>query len=274
MNTTTITCADLLNPIEEIVRSNHMLWPDGGYVNGSPQTVVNAVLVTWMADVTALKKAITSGCNVVLCHEPPFYSEKHELPPYRWLNPVNDCTEQPWHPNRQRRVLIEKHGLTLLHCHYGLDRFPIYGSFVEAIGLPATRNDQDWERVYRLPKPMTVTALTKTVKQRLGITGTVRVAGNHRRKVQKVVPLWGGLGLNVNVYWLRQGITHGADVAVAGEMDEYLMHFAAETGIPVIETSHQLSEEIGLLHYADVLHHRYPTLKVVSSFTGRPYQTL
>ena len=53
------------------------------------------------------------------------------------------------------------------------------------------------------------------------------------------------------------------------------MRFAAEAGIPVIETSHQLSEEIGLRHYADVLRQRYPGLNVVSALSGgRPYQTL
>jgi len=274
MNTTGITCADLLRPIEEIVGCDHMLWPDGCYVNGAPGTIVNALLVTWMGDVTALRQAVAKGCNVVLCHEPPFYTEKQELPPYRWLNPVNDCAEERWHPNRQRRMLIEKHGLTLLQCHYGLDRFPIYESFVEEIGLPTGGKVREWEHVYRLPKPVTVAALAKTVKQRLGITGTVRVAGDPRRKVRKVVSLWGGLGLNVNLYWLRQGITHGADVAVAGETDEYLMRFATEAGIPVIETSHQLSEEIGLRHYAGVLRQRHPALKIVTSFTGRPYQTL
>jgi len=274
MKSPALTCADLLKPIEEIVGGGHMLWPDGGYVNGSPETAVKAVLVTWMADTAALRKAIAGRCNVVLCHEPPFYSEKNELPPYRWLNAVNDCAEQSWHPNRQRRALIEKHGLTLLQCHYGLDRFPIYESFVEALGLTAPGKDRGWEQVYRLPKPMTVAALTKLVKERLGIAGTVRVAGDSRRKVRRVVSLWGGLGLNVNLYWLRQGIAHGADVAVAGEMDEFLMRFAAEAGIPVIETSHQLSEEIGLGRYAEVLRRRYQGLKVVTAFTGRPYRTL
>lgn len=273
-NTFPITCADLLKPVEEIVGCGPMLWPDGDCVNGSPGTAVKAVLVTWMADVTALQKAVASRCNVVLCHEPVFYNEKHELPPYRWLNAENDCSEMEWHPNRRRRALIENHNLTVLQCHYGLDRFPIYDSFVEALQLKSVYHDQGWESVYKLPGPVTVTALAKRVKEQLGITGTVRIAGNPKRKVQKVVSLWGGLGLNVNVYWLRQGITHGADVAIAGEMDEYLIRFAVEAGIPVIETSHQLSEEIGLRHYAEVLRRRFPALKVVPWFTGRPYQTV
>ena len=268
-----VTCADLLKPIEEIVGGEAMLWPDGCYVNGSPGTVVKALLVTWMADVSALRKAVANKCNVVLCHESPSYNEKNELPPYRWLNPVNACAEKAWHPNRQRRMLIEKHRLTVMQCHYGLDRFPIYESFVEAIGLPAPRKGQGWEQVYRLPKAVTVAALAKTVKQRLRIAGTVRVTGDRRRKVQKVVSLWGGVGLYSNLYWLRRGIEHGADVAVAGEMDEFQMRFAAEAGIPVIETSHQLSEEIGLRHYAEVLRRRYRGLKVVSVAEGRPYWT-
>lgn len=273
-NRKNVLCADLLAPIEEITGSNHMQWPDGGFVNGSSSTPVKGVLVTWMADAATLEKAAASGCNVVLCHESPLYGEKHELPPYRWLNPRNDCFELDWHPNTVRRALIKRHNLTLVCCHYGFDRFPIYDSFIEALGLNNPSHKDGWETVYQLPKPVTVAQLTKTVKQRLGITGTVRVAGDPKRKVSRVVSLWGGIGLYSNVYWLRQGITHGADVAVAGEMDEYLMHYAAEAGISVIETSHRLSEEFGVRKYAEVLRRRYPGLNVKVVSAGRPYRTL
>lgn len=269
-----LVCSDLLVPIEEVTGSNHMQWPDGSFVNGESTTPVKGVLVTWMADAKALRTAAERGCNVVLCHESPLYGEKHELPPYRWLNPGNDCSELEWHPNAARRALIKRHNLTLVWCHYGLDRFPIYDSFAEALGLDNPCHEQGWETVYQLPKAVTVMQLTKTVKQRLGITGTVRVAGDLARKVSRVVSLWGGIGLYSNVYWLRQGITHGAEVAVAGEMDEYLMHYAAEAGIPVIETSHRLSEEFGVRKYAEVLRRRYPGLNVHVVSAGRPYQTL
>ncbi len=269
-----VTCANLLKPIEEIVGCGPLLWPDGQFVNGSPDTPVRGVLVTWMAEATALEKAAASGCNVVLCHEAPFFEEKHELPPYRWLNAANDVTELPWHPNRRRRELIQRYKLTLVQCHYGLDRFPIYDAFIQALGLTTAVHEQGWESIYQLPQMLSVAQLARAIKRRLGIQGTVRVVGDLRRRVRKIASLWGGLGLSGNIYWARRAITHGAEAAIAGEMDEAFIKFAAEVGLPVIETSHQLSEEIGLQRYAAVLQGRYPKLKVATFFTGRPYRTI
>lgn len=271
---TTVTCADLLQPIAAVVGCGPELWPDGGYVNGSPATPVAGVLVTWMADLAALERAAALGCNVVFCHESPYFAEKAELPPYRWLNAEGGQPEEAWHPNRRRREFLQAKGLTLVQCHYGLDRFPIYQTFAETLALGPVVHDQGWESVYRLPEAVPLAALAATVKQRLGIAGTVRVVGDVARPVQQVALFWGGIGLNVNAYWGRRAREHGADVGICGEMDEYSMKYAREAGLALIETSHQLSEEFGLCRYAAVLAEHYPGLRVETCLGGRPYVTL
>jgi len=270
----TITIDDLIKPIEEHIGSGYMLWPDGGYFNGNPSTPVKEVLLSWMADLNAIKKAVEEQCNVIICHEPLFLNEKYELPPYRWLTPDIGDIEPEWHPNRKKRELILQNNLTVFQCHYGLDRFCMYRAFTDALGLRDVIYDHGWESIFNLEEAMTVQEFTAVIKKRLNIEGAVRVAGDSGRRVQKIANLWGGMGLNCNLYWLRRAIDNGADAAVCGEMDEFMMQFAEDAGFPIIETSHRLSEEYGISHYAECLRKKYNNLKISVNLKGRLFVSL
>ena len=269
-----MTCADLVGLIEASLGTGYMCWPDGGYFSGSPDTPVRGVLIAWMANVAALTQAVRQACNTVICHELPLFSEKQELPPYRWLTPRPNTTELSWHPNRQRQRLIEKHHLTVFQCHYALDRYCLGQAFAEALGLTRKAYDHGWETVYELDRPVTVAALVADIKRRLRINGTVRVVGDLNRRVRRVGNFWGGIGLDANLYWVRESIQHGAEVGICGEMSETTMHYALDAGVSLIETSHQLSEEVGIRRYAADVRRRFRGLKVATCMQGRPYRTL
>lgn len=251
-----------------------MLWPDGAFFNGGASTEVKGVMITWMAGLKEIRHAIERGCNVIVCHEPLFFHEKHELPPYRWLTPYTPYEEPGWHPNRKRRELLLKNNTTVFQCHYGLDRFCMYQAYSNALGLLDVAYDHGWETVYRLGKAMTVRELASSVKKRLKIKGGIRVVGDTGMKVRKVANLWGGMGLDCNLYWARMAIQNGAEAAICGEMDEFMMQFAEDAGFPIIETSHRLSEEYGIAHYAGYLKKKYKELNVETSLEGRPFNTL
>ena len=72
---------------------------------------------------------------------------------------------------------------------------------------------------------------------------------------------WGGLGLFVNVGYQQRLIEQGCDVFIAGESDNYGFRFAAECGIPMIETSHELSENDGLRRFAEMLSGGFPDVQ-------------
>lgn len=269
-----LSAVDLLKPFEECIGSPYMLWPDGGFWSGSENTSVNGVLLTWMATVDSLEQAIKEKCNVVICHENPFYVQKREVPAYRWMTPFGDEKEPEWYPNTKRRALIKKHKLTVIQSHYGLDRFCNFHAFSEALGLNTIIFDHGWETVYKLDNPCSVAQLAGTIKERLKIDGTMRISGDPNRIVERVANLWGGEGLISNLYWITQAINNGAQVGICGEMDEFFMNFAREANFPAIETSHQLSEEFGIEYYANYLKKKHPTLKVTTHLKGRPYITL
>ncbi len=93
--------------------------------------------------------------------------------------------------------------------------------------------------------------LVAWVKRRVGMDA-VRVtvpSGTEKaqtRTVHRVGLPWGGLGLFVNVGYQQALIEQGCDDFIAGESDNYGFRFAQEVGIPMIETSHEVSENPGL----------------------------
>jgi putative NIF3 family GTP cyclohydrolase 1 type 2 len=266
--------SDLLRPVEEHLGAGFMMWPDGGFVSGAPEDEVEGVLVTWMMTRAALEQAAAAGCNLIICHEWPFFSEKDELPPYRFPYPLVGDKEPAWHPNTRRRALLEKYGYTVVQMHYALDRFCLYDAFAEAMHLENVVAGEGWYKVYALAQPMTLRELALEVKCLAEIEGTIRVAGDLDRRLERVAHLWGGAGMLSNAYCLRRVIENGAQAAICGEIEEMGCHFALETGFSLIETSHVLSEMIGMRRFAEILQTRFPALEVHLHEMPRPYTTL
>jgi putative NIF3 family GTP cyclohydrolase 1 type 2 len=63
----------------------------------------------------------------------------------------------------------------------------------------------------------------------------------------------------------------GCDVFVAGECDNYGFRYAAECGIPTIETSHETSENAGFRHFMGMLQKRFPDLRFTFFENQCPY---
>ena len=87
--------------------------------------------------------------------------------------------------------------------------------------------------------------------------------------VSKIGLPWGGMGLVNNIGYQQKLIELGADVFISGESDNYAFRFAAECGIPVIETDHDVSENPGISSFADMLQERFPELDV-SFYENKP----
>ena len=269
-----VTVQGVIRPIEEHIGAPYMMWPDGGFVSGGIDDEVRGLLCAWMATTEALEKAVAEDCNVVICHECVYFTEKVESPPYRWLTPDPGGPNSGASPNARRRKLIDESGLTVMQMHYGLDRYCFYGAFARAMRLTRAVAGHGWETVYELDEPLTLLGLAGRAKELAGIEGTVRVVGDPGRQIRRVGNLWGGVGLNGNLYWHRRLIENGAEVCVCGEIDEFACHHALESGLCLIETSHTLSESMGMRAFADDVRSRFPRLKVVSHDMGRPYATV
>jgi putative NIF3 family GTP cyclohydrolase 1 type 2 len=68
--------------------------------------------------------------------------------------------------------------------------------------------------------------------------------------------------LFVNVGYQQALVEQNCDVFIAGESDNYGFRFAQECGIPMIETSHEISENNGLKRFAKILAQELPEVKI------------
>ncbi|MFP4028402.1 MAG: Nif3-like dinuclear metal center hexameric protein [Candidatus Brocadiia bacterium] len=112
-------------------------------------------------------------------------------------------------------------------------------------------------------RPTPFSELIEQVKKKTSMA-SLRVgdAGIPNKLVKRIGLPWGGLGLFTNVGYQQRLIEAGCDAFIAGESDNLGLRFATECGIPIIETSHEISENPGLEHFATILSEAFPALDV------------
>ena len=234
---------------------------DEGLRFGEPDAPVQGIQVCWMATPDAIEAAAANGANLIVAHEDLFY-------PYDVLVKGGPADFLTWRTNARRARLLARHGIAVIRAHGILDRSHIFEGFAQLLALPGAPgsgtsplvDEAPYGRIYGI-EPQTVRQLTAHVKVRTGMTA-LRVAGNPDAVVRRVGLPWGGMALFVNVGYMQRLVQLGADVFIAGESDNYGLRFAVEAGIPLIETSHEVSENPGLRAFTGELSHAFPHVPV------------
>jgi len=247
------TIGAIISYVESL--SGHPLNRDEGVQHGSDDRPVSGVTVCWMATPDAIRAAGERGGELLIGHESLYY-------PYDVINSPNPPAGwEGWQINRQRRELLTEHDLTFLRLHGSLDEICIFDDFVARLGLPAPVFTDGLVKVFEI-EPCTVGELIERVKLRMGMPA-LRVSAPRglEQVVHRVGLPWGGLGLFVNVGYQQKLIEQACDVFIAGESDNYGFRFAAECGIPMIETSHELSENDGLRRFTVALSQAFPDVR-------------
>jgi putative NIF3 family GTP cyclohydrolase 1 type 2 len=241
---------DIVRHVEKL--AGHKLNKDEGVHHGDVNGSVSGVTVSWMATPEAIREAGRKGHQLLLVHESLYYPYDVVIassPPPNWMS---------WGVNRQRRELLEEHDLTCLRVHGSADEICIFDAFAELLGLGKPVKAQRLAKIFEIEE-CPLDEFVQKVKERAGMSA-VRVsdAGDSKRLVKRVGLPWGGLGLFVNVDYQQALMELGCDVMVAGETDNYGFRFAAECGIPMIETSHEISETPGLRRFTAMLTEAFP----------------
>ena len=244
-----ININDITAEIEQLC--GHKLNQDEGLLYGSPQKI-NKVTVCWMATPSAIAFAGQAGHDLIICHESLFF-------PYGVVDALDEPEGwQNWKINEQRKALLKKYNLSCLRIHGSADEICVYDEFAKALGLDKPAYRDGLIQIFDIT-PCRLEDLVKRVKEKVGMQ-SVRVAdvAGLQQKVAKVGLPWGGLGLFVNVDYQQALVKQGCDVFIAGESDNYGFRFAQENGIPMIETSHELSENPGLKKFTQMLSETFP----------------
>jgi len=214
---------------------------------GDPDTPVTGIATTMMATLEVLQHAAASGRNLIITHEPTFYSHQDGVQTFEQEN------DAVW---ADKEKFIREHKLVVwrFHDHWHMRRPDgILQGMTQALG---------WERyqsagqptLYTLPET-TVNALAGAMQRKLKIR-IVRVVGSADMKVSRVAFLPGASGPVAHRRMLQR---NDVEALVIGEVPEwetieYVGDAAAEgKRKALILLGHIPSEQAGMENCAEWL---------------------
>lgn len=251
-STDTLYVRDILGYLETLSGG---LGKEEGVLFGNPDCEVKKILVCWMANVTAIEEAVKSGVDLIIAHESLLY-------PYDILEQVGPADYLGWHTNNIRIEILSKNNISVIRAHYTLDKYCIIDDFAAKLGLDKTDSSRsDFLRIY-ITEATKYGDLIKIVKKRMNLPRLRATAGDKNRLIRRIGLLCGGGGQIPNSKAHQAVLNEDCDVFIVGETDNYGFHFATDANIDLIETSHEISENPGLLHFCQVISISFPNLSV------------
>jgi putative NIF3 family GTP cyclohydrolase 1 type 2 len=176
---------------------------------GDPETVVTGIATTMMATYDVLVRSAAAGKNLIITHEPTFYSHLDRTDGFE------KAQDPVW---AQKERFIKEHNLVVwrFHDHWHLHRPDgILTGVVRALQWQKFQSQSD-PTLFVLPQ-MTVAQLAGQMKERLGIH-VARVVGNPQMKLTKVGLSPGASGTQHHLQMLRRD---DVEVLAIGEVPEW-----------------------------------------------------
>ncbi|MBI5725689.1 MAG: Nif3-like dinuclear metal center hexameric protein [Planctomycetes bacterium] len=248
-----VTPCDIAAYIEEL--KGWQINREEGVHHGRWDHRISAVTVCWKATPEALEDAGRRGDDLVIGHESlydPYDFDFNAFVRPGWQN---------WGTNERRKKLLQKYNLTFLRLHSSVDGLYVGQGFADMLELGEPTKAHDGAPLWEIEQ-CPLSDLVRRVKEKTGLP-SLRVCAPKglEQKVSKIGLLIGGAGLDSNVGGQQRLIDAGCDVLISGESDNYGFRFAAENGIPTIETSHEVCENPGLRRFCGVLAGRFTDLR-------------
>lgn len=230
---------------------------------GSRETVVTGVITTMFTTMEIIKKAIELKANLIIPHEPTFFSGQDETD-YLQNDPIF----------RAKYDLMAEHGITLWRNHDYVHRMTDDGVRIGVVG------DLGWNDYYTPNSPIlnipktSLRDLIHHVKTKLGVPA-MRYVGDLNQTCAKVLLLPGAVGGRRQIESI---IKEKPDVLICGESNEWetpeYVRTANEIGmrLSMIEIGHSASEEGGSEFVKNWLNENMPGLPVHHIPSGNSLQ--
>lgn len=249
-----------------INKESGMTGPEEFCCYGDALSDVKTVMVCWMATSEAIQHAVELEADLIICHEAFFL-------PYlvEYTAGLGDFLSYP--VNYRRTAALARHGISIARVHPSMDKLTILDTAAEILGLNnLVADDGEWARVYALDKSMPFGELIDHV-EKSGLPVLRHSRENPNRPITRIGIPWGGMSLFVNIPYMQQLVNMGCDAFIAGESDSYTFHFVRESGIAMIETGHEVSENSGVALFAKWLGDRLDSTRV-EYFETKPAYTI
>jgi putative NIF3 family GTP cyclohydrolase 1 type 2 len=246
------------------------------FIIGDPSTVIRRIGTCWMSDWKTCRKAVDSGVNILITHEPTFYThwdldeknaDYYAAPEYtRKLYVKQVENKKKW---------INDHGLVIIRNHDTMDALKDYGiPFALGNFLGFTNQDIIASRTYF--------NVYKTASQPAG-----EYAGNLARKLSELgqpgVAFYGdpdrvivsvGIGTGcicdpMEFADLKPDLFISIDDTVRTWTQTA---YASDTGDPLIVINHGTSEEMGIRMLNKIVKEKFPDIEVIHFNQGCTYK--
>jgi putative NIF3 family GTP cyclohydrolase 1 type 2 len=215
-----------------------------GFKAGTPKTVVRGIATTMMGTFDAFKSAARQGLNMVITHEPTYWSHP---------DTVTQLQDDPLY--QKKRAFLRAHDMVSFHFHDNWHALkPLdginYGT-QQLMGWTSYRDAID-QRLFR-PPPVTLAELAADFQKKMDAR-TMRVVGDPGLRVGSVYESWGYCSAFPGITLLDK-----ADVLVIGEAQDWdliayvqdLVAMGEKKGLIIL--GHVKSEQWGMRYCADWL---------------------
>lgn len=223
-----------------------------GLLFGDDSSPITGIQVCWMATVGAIEAAARGNANLIIAHEALFYPYpgiRTDAMPHDYM---------AWRTNRRRIEALSKNNISVVRIHSTMDRMCISDEFIRVLGLGEPKVvSEGFKNIYEI-EPATIRCVLERVKKAVNMERVRITPCDLDKVVRRIGVLFGGSALFVNVTGQQMLMRYNPDLFIAGESDCYGFLFATDAGVPMIETSHEVSENPGIGVFAERLRKKVP----------------
>ena len=246
------------------------------FITGDPGTTIRKVGTCWMSDWKTCRKAVDSGVNVLVTHEPTFYThwdlDEKEGDYYS----SSEFTRQLYLEQVERKKKwINDNGLVIIRNHDTMDALKDKGiPFALGNFLGFSNSDiitsRTYYNVYRV-KSQTAGGYAKKIAGKLSEIGQPGVAfyGDPDRLITSVGVGTGCICDPMEFADLRPDLFIAIDDVVRTWTQTA---YAADTGNPLIVINHGTSEEMGMRMLNQIIKQKFPELEIIHFNQGCTYK--
>jgi putative NIF3 family GTP cyclohydrolase 1 type 2 len=231
---------------------------------GSPEVRVKGIATTMMATLEVLQRAVAAGKNMIVTHEPTFWSH---------LDTTKELESDPTYEFKRR--FIAEHDVAVFRFHDHWHRMKpdgINAGMTRELGWEKNAVSADsHEFVFGAT---TLAGLVNTMVKRLK-AHSMRVVGDAKMPVRRVVANWGYASLMPNV--IKTAARPDVDVVICGETREWELveyvqdQIASGAKKALIVVNHVASEQAGMRYCADWLKPIVPEVTVEFMASMEPF---
>jgi putative NIF3 family GTP cyclohydrolase 1 type 2 len=261
------TAREIVAAIQQHVGIPWMTQTVDTFKAGNPDTPVTGIATTMMATLDVLQRAAANHQNLIITHEPTFYSHLDTPEGMDQSDPV-------W---AEKRAFIDKHGLVVWRFHDHWHRMQpdgILAGMVHALGWDKYQNAGN-PYIFTVPET-TLEKLAADVAKRLE-TPVLRVVGNPDMKITKIAFSPGAAGFVRETHALEMD---NVEVLLVGETREWeTVEYAVDAVTEgkrkaLIVIGHVPSEQAGMQECARWLKTFVKDVPVEFVPTKQPFWTL